>query len=253
MNVISPSRLLEEAAEVLAPVRDIVVVVGAAAVEVALADASDVAITPTRDIDMVVSADSAREVMSHLEDVEMTRNEIPHERAFTWVRGDLKVQLVRTFHPFPKSPVKELPSNAAFGMASESAHQLTVAFASEPAMPRLRCANAACVLALKQAAFGRTRPPDGARVERDYHDAYLLISAVPNLVMADLDQAGHEVSKRALNAIAQLTAGDEATAAAARQMVSLGAADSQRAAEAAVRRAASQIQRRLVAQSQLHG
>ncbi|HEY5344326.1 MAG TPA: HAD hydrolase family protein [Solirubrobacteraceae bacterium] len=33
------------------------------------------------------------------------------------------------------------------------------------------------MLALKQAAFGRTRPPDEALVERDFHDAYLPISA----------------------------------------------------------------------------
>ncbi len=66
MKIITPTRLLEEAAEVLAPVRDAVVLVGAAALEVALADARGVAITPTRDIDTVVQADRAGEVVSYL-------------------------------------------------------------------------------------------------------------------------------------------------------------------------------------------
>jgi hypothetical protein len=71
-------------------------------------------------------------------------------------------------------------------MAAKDVHQLLVAFADEPAAPRLRCANAACLLALKQAAFGRTRPPDDTPVERDFHDAYLLISAAPDPVVAPL-------------------------------------------------------------------
>jgi hypothetical protein len=245
VKVLTPTRLLQEAAEVLAPVRDVVVVVGAAALEVALTDAVDVAITPTRDVDIVVPTDRAAEVVSYLEDADLKRSDIPYERPFTWVRGDLKVQLVRTFHPLPKSPAKELPENPAFGMAAEPAHQLTIAFTDDPTAPRLRCANAACVLALKDAAFGRTRPPDGAPVERDYHDAYLLISAVPDIVVADLEVSGYEVRQRAFDAISQLAAGDRATIAAARQMMSLGVADSQRAGEAAVRRAAVQIQRRI--------
>ena len=59
-------------------------------------------------------------------------------------------------------------------MAAKRVHQVTVAFPDEPHEPRLHCANVACLLALKQAAFGRTRATDGAPIERDYHDAYLL-------------------------------------------------------------------------------
>jgi hypothetical protein len=175
----------------------------------------------------------------------LRRSEVPHERAFTWVRGDLKVQLVRTFHPFARPPAKGLPVNPVFGMPAKEAHQVIVAFADDPATPRLRCANAACVLALKQAAFGRTRPPDEALVERDFHDAYLLISAAVDAVVADLGIAETEVRKRANDAIAQLGAGNAATIAAAHQMVRLRSADSQRAAEAEVRRAAARIQQRL--------
>jgi hypothetical protein len=50
VKVVTPTCLLAEAADVLAPIRDVVVFVGAAALEVALADAASVVITPTRDV-----------------------------------------------------------------------------------------------------------------------------------------------------------------------------------------------------------
>ena len=245
MKVLSPTRLVAEAADVLEPIHDLVVVVGAAALEVALAEDTSVAITPTRDVDVVIPIEQASRIVALLEAAELTRSEVPHERAFTWVRGDLKIQLVRSFHPFPRPPASALPANPVFGMAGQPTHQVLVAFAEDPSRPRLRCANAACTLALKQAAFGRTRPPDHTPVERDYHDAYLLISAAADAVVAELASAEHEVRQRSLNAISQLATRDAATLAAARQMVKLGTAPSQRAAEAAVRRAAVQIQRRL--------
>jgi IclR-like helix-turn-helix domain-containing protein len=58
-------RLLAEAADVLRPVLGDVVVVGATALEVALADAG-VAITPTRDVDVVVPVDRAHDVIKVL-------------------------------------------------------------------------------------------------------------------------------------------------------------------------------------------
>ncbi len=109
MKVITPTSLLAEAADVLAPVRDEVVVIGAAALQAALAESATlaaatrdvdiVAITPTRDVDVVVPTDRAAAVVAHLEQADMRRSEVDHERSFTWARGDLKVQLVRTFHP----------------------------------------------------------------------------------------------------------------------------------------------------------
>jgi hypothetical protein len=72
-----------------------------------------------------------------------------------------------------------------------------------------------------------------------------LISAARDALAAELDLAEHEVRRRATDAISRLAAGGEVTAAAARQMVRLRAAESQRAAEAAVRRAAVLIQQRL--------
>jgi hypothetical protein len=245
LKVVRPTRLLAEAAEVLAPFRDAVVVVGAAALEVALADADGVAITPTRDVDVVVPIDRAADIVAHLEAANLERSPVPHERAFTWVRGDLKVQLVRNLHPFATPPARGLPANVAFGMAATEAHQLSVAFADNPAVPRLVCVNAACLLALKQAAFGRTRPSDDTPVERDFHDAYLLVSEAAGSVVSDWAAAEYEVRQRARDAIAQLAEGDAATAAAGRQLVRLGQAASQREAEAAVRRAAARVQRRL--------
>jgi hypothetical protein len=97
VKILTPTPLLAEAADVLSPVRDIVVVVGAAALEVALSAAATVAIAPTRDVDVVVPVDRAADIISHIETANLRRSEIPHERDFTWVRGDLKVQLVRTF------------------------------------------------------------------------------------------------------------------------------------------------------------
>lgn len=245
MKVVPRSRLLSDAAEILEPFQDEVVVVGATALEVTLASAGSVAITPTRDVDVVVPIEHVATVVARLEEAEMGPSDVAHERGFTWIRGDLKVQLVRTYHPFPKSHARGLPANPVFGMASEPLHQIAVAFGDEPAVPRFRCANAACLLALKQAAFGRAREADGRPVERDFHDAHLLLFATPDVVAADLVTAGYEVRRRALDAISQLAAGDEATAAAGRQMVRLNVADSQRLAEAAVRRAAVRMQRKL--------
>jgi len=245
VKVLAPTRLLAEAADVLAEVRDDVVVVGAAALEVALAEQNSAVITPTRDIDVVVPVANVAEVIARLEAADMHRSDVDHERSFTWIRGDLKVQLVRSFHPFPKGPAKALPANPVFGMVASPVHQVTIAFADEPGEPRLHCANTACILALKQAAFGRTRPPDSMPVERDYHDAYVLISAVPDTLLADFGRAEHEVRARGMDAIEQLAAGNEATAAAARQMVRLRVATSQRSAEATVRRAANRARRLL--------
>lgn len=247
MKVVEPSRLLAEAADVLAEVRDDVVVVGAAALEVVLADHSSVAITPTRDIDVVVPVERAAEIVSHLEAADMRRSEVAYERAFTWVRGDLKVQLVRGFDPFAKPPAKALPPNPVFGMVANPVHQITVAFTADPGNRRLRCANAICLLALKQAAFGRTRPADDRLVERDYHDAYLLISAVPETLVEEFGSAEHEVRTRTTDAITRLAEGDAATQAAGREMVRLRVEQSQRIAEANVRRAATRMARLLEA------
>ena len=59
MKVLSPTRLVAEAADVLEPIHDLVVVVGAAALEVALAEDTSVAITPTRDVDVVIPIEQA--------------------------------------------------------------------------------------------------------------------------------------------------------------------------------------------------
>jgi hypothetical protein len=245
LKTVAATPLLIEAADILGPVKDDVVVVGATAIEVALGDTTDAVITPTRDIDVVVPVERVKDVVAYLEKAKMEPSPEPHERPFTWVRGDLKVQLVRSFHPFPKPPAQGLPENPVFGMAARPLHQTAVAFSDAPDTLRLRCANAACLLALKQAAFGRTGPPDGAVVERDYHDAYLLISAAAEIVVQEFKVAEHEVRKRGLEAVSSLAGGGEGTQAAARQMVRLLTASTQRAAEAEVQRAARLIRSRL--------
>jgi hypothetical protein len=224
LKVIAPGRLLAEAADILANVRDEVVVVGAAAIEVALDDALDETVTPTRDVDIVVPTERVAIVVGELEAAGLCRSDLAHERGFTWVRDDLKVQLVRTFHPFPRAPARSLSANPVFGMAANAAHQTDIAFSSAPTELRLRCANAACLIALKQAAFGRTRPPHDTPVDRDYHDVHLLLAGVPDIVVSQLAVCGHEVRTRVSDAIAQLAGGGPAPIAAARQLVRLGTA-----------------------------
>jgi hypothetical protein len=244
VKVVTPTTLVSEAAEVLAPVHDTVVVVGAAAIEIALADAQTT-ITPTRDVDVVVATEQARTVIAHLEGAGLKRSDQPHEAAFTWVLGDLKVQLVRGFHPFPPAEARRLPQNPVFAIATESTHQIDVAFADAPTVRRLRAANAACLLALKHAAFGRRRAESDVIVRRDYHDAFLLIDAAADDIISQREAASHEVQSRTLAASADLAAGADATVAAAREIVSLDPATSQRAAEALVQRTALRLQRRL--------
>ena len=99
---------MREAAEVLAPVRDDVIVIGAVAVQVAL-DGHAVALTPTRDVDGAVKTDRIDAVVAQLKAAELQPSALPHERGFTWVKGDLKVQLLRPYHPFPKGAAKGLP------------------------------------------------------------------------------------------------------------------------------------------------
>jgi hypothetical protein len=244
VKVVTPTPLVAEAAGVLADLRTSVVIVGAAAIEVALSGAA-VTITPTRDVDAVVDAADAAAVVAQLEGAGMTRSTIAHERPFTWVRDDLKVQLVRSFHPFPSPIAKPLPQNPVFGMASDVTNQVDVAFADAPQRLQLRCANAACLLALKEAAFGRTRQGSDAVVQRDYHDAFLLIDAAGEDVLDEWRFAGREVRERGRRAIVALGAGGEATAAAAAEMVRLGQAANPRRAEAAVRRTAAAALRAL--------
>jgi hypothetical protein len=77
VKIVAPSAPLAEAAHVIGPIRDEVVVIGAAALDVALADAQGVAITPTRDVDVVVPADRATEVVSHLEAADLAPARFP--------------------------------------------------------------------------------------------------------------------------------------------------------------------------------
>jgi len=244
VKILTPTPLLEAAAAALGPAGVDVVVVGAAAIEMVLAP-YDVAITPTRDVDVVVAASNAAEVVQALERSGLQPSREDHERGFTWVSDDVKVQLVRPFHPFPKPPATGLPSNPAFGMASRLVHRTEIAFSSDPERPRLWSANAACLVALKEAAFGRTRHGDDHVAERDFHDVYLLATHVREDLAADYARAEYEVRARVRRALNELGAGGDATVAAARQSVRLGEAETQRQAEAAVRRASVRAARGL--------
>jgi hypothetical protein len=181
VKVLAPSPLMREAADVLDGVSSEVVVIGAVALEAALSG-YDARSAATTDVDGAVTIESAATVIAHIERAGLKPSDEPHERGFTWVRGGLKIQLVRPPARVTRAPVSSLISNTQFSVAEK--YREEVAFAERPEEPRLVVARAAAVLALKVHAFGRTRPT-GELVERDYHDAYLLIAHVGEEIAAE--------------------------------------------------------------------
>lgn len=240
MNVVRPNRILREAAAVLGPVREDLVVIGAVAVQVAL-DGHDVPLTPTRDVDAGVRHDAIERVVAHLEANGLQRSELPHERSFTWVKGELKVQLLRQFHPFPKGPARGLPVSNILGELER--HRVLVAFEDQPAKGRFWAATPAALVALKEAAFGRTRP-SGEQVDRDFSDAAVLLERLGAEIATEVRDAPH-LRARVSRAAQRLLDDEPSTAAAAREWVRTGSHDSQRSAEIAVRRGARGLLRRL--------
>lgn len=240
MRVVAASELLLEAAAVLDSVRDDVVVIGALAVQIAL-DGHEVALTPTRDVDAGVATDAVERVVAHLEECGLERSELPHERSFTWVKDDLKVQLLRPFHPFPKGRARGLPVSNM--VAELAAHRVLVAFESEPERGRFWAASPAALVALKEAAFGRTRP-SGETVDRDFSDALVLLDRLGAEIAVEVSEHA-PMRSRVMRAARRLYDEEPAVAAAARELVRIGQEDSQRAAQTAVRRAARRFLRRL--------
>jgi hypothetical protein len=239
VKIVAPSRLMREAAEVLDPVREEIVVIGAVAVQVAL-DGHDAMLTPTRDLDAGVATDAVPRVVARLQECGLERSELSHERSFTWVKGDLKVQLLRPFHPFPKGPAQGLPVNNIISELTE--HRVLVAFADEPGRGRFWAASPAALVALKAAAFGRTRAT-GENVDRDFSDVMLLLDHLGPEIAQEVAPPS-PMHSRVKQAAEQLLE-DNAVAAAARELVQTGHQSSQRAAAEAVRRAAQRALRRL--------
>ena len=239
MRVIGPSPLIRDAAAVLEPIKDDVIVIGAVAVQVAL-DGANVALTPTRDVDAGVETDVVQRVVTHLQGQGMKRSDLPHERAFTWVTGDLKVQLLRPFHPFPKGAARGLPeSNIISELPS---HRVLVAFVEEPEHGQFWAASPAALIVLKGAAFGRTRHT-GESVDRDFSDVMLLLDHLGPEIAREV-AAPSQMRGRVKQAAERLLE-EDALAAAARELVSTNQEATQRTAEAAVQRAAQRMLRRL--------
>jgi len=240
VKVVGASPLLLEAAEVLAEVREDVVVIGAVAVQVHLAD-REVALTPTRDVDAGIATDAAERVVAHLEARGLRRSELEHERPFTWVGDELKVQLLRPFHPFPKGAARGLPVNNIISELVQ--HRVMIAFDTEPNQGRFWIASAAALVGLKEAAFGRTRFT-GEPVDRDFSDAALLLDRVADEIAAELSTPS-PMRGRVLRAAQRLLTDEAATAAAARELVASGQEADHRSAEAVVKRSAARFQRLL--------
>jgi hypothetical protein len=172
---------MREAAEVLQPVRDEVVVIGATALEAALWG-TGARSAATTDVDCAVGMRSAAAVIDQLESAGLAPSEEPHERGFTWVRYGIKVQLIRPPARVANPPVSRLVPNPHLSLTDR--YREPVAFDDSPGEPRLLVARAAAILALKGQAFGRSRP-SGGLVERDYHDAYLLVAHVGDEIAAE--------------------------------------------------------------------
>ncbi len=243
MRVVAPNRLLEGAAAILEPIRDEVVVIGALAVQIAL-DGHDVALTPTSDIDAGVATESVEGVVAHLEENGLRRSDLPHERSFTWVKDDVKVQLLRPFHPFPKGAASGLPTN---NMVSElDDRRWLVSLDDDPDHGRFWAVTPAALVGLKEAAFGRTRA-SGEPVDRDFSDVVLLLDKLGGKI-ADEVRSGSQMRGRVVRAAQRLAGDDAAIAAAARELVRSGHEETQLAAETEVRRIARSALRQIASE-----
>jgi hypothetical protein len=236
VRVILPSELARNAAETLHPVREDVIVIGALAVQIALAG-HEVTLTPTRDIDAGTTAESAAGIVAHLESVGFRRSNLPHEKSFTWVADDVKVQLIRPFHPFPKPPADGLPVNTL--LPELERHRWLVAFEEEPEKGLFWAARPAALVALKEAAFGRTRP-SGDPVDRDFSDVALLFDNKGAQIAEEVAEDA-QMRKRVLRAAERLRDEPTATEGAIRELVASGQVGTPREGEATVARAVREI------------
>jgi len=239
VKVVSPSPLAREGAAVLEPVRDDVVVIGAVAVEVAL-DGHDVVLTPTRDVDAGVANEAVERVVTHLEREGMRRSEEAHERSFTWVKDELKIQLLRTFEPFPQGAARGLPVSNMLNELSD--HRVLVAFADEPTRGRFWAASPAALVGLKEAAFGRKRH-SGEPVDRDFSDAAMLIDRLGDEIVDEVRNPS-TMRMRVIRAARRLC-DEDCAAGAARELVLGGAYDTEREAVLSVQRTCQRLLRRL--------
>jgi hypothetical protein len=233
VRIVTPSPLLRDVAEILKPVRSDVTVIGAVAVQIAL-DGHDVALSPTGDIDAGTSVERAAEVVRHLESRGFRRSDEPHERSFTWIGENLKVQLVRSFHPFAKPPAKGLPVN---NLVNELVrYRWSVAFEEDPEDALFWAATPAALVALKEAAFGRTRPATDEPVHRDFSDVALLLDNEGERIVGEV-ASDSQMRARVLRAAERLRGEPEALEGAVRQLVATGQEQTPREAEAMVVRA----------------
>ena len=233
---------MRDAAEVLADASSQVVVIGAVALEAALAG-RDARSAATTDVDCAVTVESAPQVIDHLEGAGMKRSDVPHERPFTWVRNGLKVQLIRPPARMVKPPTSELVANTHFGLAEK--YRENVAFLERPDEPRLVVARPAAVLALKRHAFGRTRAADGSLVERDYHDAYLLMAHVGEEIAAEYNATDDGELRGLIRKSIEELQTDEAREAGRNQITRLEPGVSRREADLRLTRAVKSFERRL--------
>jgi hypothetical protein len=138
------------------------------------------------------------------------------ETGFTWVGDDSKIQLVKGFTPFSKSPLNRIPTQA--GIEDFLAERISIAFAEQPSTLRFHCVNAASLLGLKYRAFGRSDHL-GRPIERDFADAHLLMRFAASDIVDVLPRVPSVVRDHCVAVAAEL--GEPASPAARRAAVEL--------------------------------
>lgn len=248
MKVIRPTPMVRTAAEVIEPVKNLVAVFGAAAIQIAVGDFTT-AITPTTDVDLAlvergVLESTVDQVVCVLRTAKLDPSDVDHERGFTWVSDTVKIQLVRGFVPFPKGQAKGLPTQP--GIEDFFDARQAIAFEDSPEIVRFWCADPASLIGLKQRAFGRTRDA-GVPVVRDFVDVYLLMRFNADEIVELWPALNISVRQHVMKAI-KLLMDDESEAVSAgslEEMLKLGLADDALSAAADMRRTASQLLERL--------
>lgn len=193
----------------------------------------EIPLTPTLDVDAGISTDRAAAVVAHLEGDGLRRSEVKHEQGFTWVRDNLKVQLVRPFHPFPKPPADRLPVNTLIPALSR--YRWLIAFEDDPERGLFWAARPAALVGLKEAAFGRTRPSE-EKVDRDYSDVVLLLENEHERISEEVSGDG-PMRSRVRRAALRLSEEPSAIESAVRELVASGCSETPREAAATVERA----------------
>ena len=165
------------------------------------------------------------------------------------VIGALAVQVALDGQAVALAPTRDIDAGVARGLPVNNmvtelgAHRVLIAFDPEPQRGRFWAASPAALVALEEAAFGRTRH-SGEKVDRDFSDAAMLLDRLGEEIASEIATAS-SMRGRVMRAARRLSTEEAAIAAAARELLLSGHEETHLAAEATVRRAARRFLRRI--------